>query len=184
MLFRAELAGKRLNTRRRAADVRKRPGWWRCARAPTGRLASDPLKSWERRSVNHPRRKVNLENCWSSCRPVSLSLRDQTEGGSQMKVSLSLHSGLRADYCSLSQRLLPLCCLSKREDEQSISELPLRFRHSVCGCSSKGTRAERRLASCAWDAPAGRCCHQLPSIRRSPPLAASSSLLLPHNHLN
>lgn len=72
---------------------------------PTERLVLNPLKSYEWRSngkVNRPRRKINLENCLNSCRPVSLSLRDHTEGRGWDECLLvlrgqvhSLYNGLR-----------------------------------------------------------------------------------------
>lgn len=82
----------------------------------TEELVLNPLQSYEWRSngkVNRPRRKINLENCLNSCRPVSLSLRDQTEGGDEMNVSLCL-GGKCIAYTAASEGLLILSVFHQR----------------------------------------------------------------------
>ena len=92
--------------------------------APTERLVLNPLKSYEWRSngkVNRPRRKINLENCLNSCRPVSLSLRDHTDGRGWDECLLvlrgqvhRLYSGLRGLISFVSAPPTSAGCLFKR----------------------------------------------------------------------
>lgn len=84
----------------------------KCAHTPTERLVLNPLKSYEWRSnckVNRPRRKINLENCLNSCRPVSLSLRDHTGGRGWDECLLVLREQVHIAYTMATEGVLVLC---------------------------------------------------------------------------
>ncbi len=76
----------------------------RHTKTPTERLVLNPLKSYEWRSnskVNRPRRKINLENCLNSCRPLLLSLRDHTDGRGRDECLLVLRGQVHSLYNGL-----------------------------------------------------------------------------------
>lgn len=87
---------------------------YKLIQTPTERLVLNPMKRYELHSngkVNHPRRKINLENCLNSCRPVSLSLRDHTEGRGWDECLLVLRGQVHSLY-SRPQRAYSFCLCS------------------------------------------------------------------------